>query len=208
VKRTSHRIRRSAAVGVGVALTIVVVGSGAARLFAQTGPDKDQYFDQLYSDEQLNAPDGVTPDLTPVPSIGPPEAWESGIFEEQEAPFPSSQFSILNRWQKDRDGVHIAVYAGSLGDDPDQGVVVVATTPLDLSDAAWSLYPTPTRSGAVRILAASGSVVLLQACAGDHFGFDIDTRSYRVTIQWVKGDGGTSESSTSSNELWCPSPTP
>jgi hypothetical protein len=72
------------------------------------------------------------------------------------------------------------VYAGAAAGDANQGIVVVVT----LEDArhpilGQQLVKAPSRSGALRVAAANGSLLTLQAEGGASFTFDAAARRFR-----------------------------
>jgi hypothetical protein len=76
----------------------------------------------------------------------------------------TSTARLLNAWQGRAGGGFVSVYAGAAADDANQGVVVVVT----LEDArhptfGQQLVKTRSRSGALRVAAANGSLLTLQA---------------------------------------------
>jgi hypothetical protein len=106
----------------------------------------------------------------------PEPEWTTGIIEGHPAPFPQSRFHQQNQWQEVIGGLHVNVYAGSLGRDPFQGAVIVQRTGADLMHPAPAqTFLTPQRAGAVRIISASGNVLTLRAETGDLFTFDATT---------------------------------
>jgi hypothetical protein len=102
----------------------------------------------------------------------PPEAAQpallTGIQDHTGTPpLPGSQFQSTNAWFGLQGGTRVIVFAGASGADPAQGMVVVWAL-----DQAPRTYPTPVRGGAVRITAASGSLLTLTTAQGTHTGFD------------------------------------
>lgn len=109
-----------------------------------------------------------------------PEPWPEGLFEISQAPLPKGYYAIENQWQSDSYGSHFQVYAGSLVSDPAQGVVIFRATSFDLRPRAVAAgeYLTPTKGGAVRIVAVDGQRLALVARDGDVFTFDVGMRAF------------------------------
>ncbi len=109
----------------------------------------------------------------------PEPAWFTGIIDSGQAPLPSS-FTIINQWHEVIAGEHVNVYAGGFRDDPDAGVVVVDVTPPDGTAARTDggAYETPAARGAVRIIEAIGTRLILLSARGDRFAFDVTARAY------------------------------
>jgi hypothetical protein len=82
-------------------------------------------------------------------------------------PLPGSQFQSTNAWFGLLNGTRVIVFAGAAGADPAQGMVVVWAL-----DQAPRTYNTPARGGAVRITAASGSLLTLTTAQGTQTVFD------------------------------------
>jgi len=95
---------------------------------------------------------------------------------------PGAKDSVwLNLWQEDGATRSVAVYAGGVADDPDQGLVVfiVSGPPPAFANTVEQDLPTPTRAGAVRVEAATGEVLTLLATDGTRFTFDAGTGTFR-----------------------------
>jgi hypothetical protein len=136
-------------------------------------------------------PKGVDPAvLRPAPQ--PPAPAPVGIVDLP-SPFPAARYLLDEKgWQELAGGERISVYAGALGADHRQGVVVVVTETLPKphrtadfeheldEDARFSAaaYPTPARDGAVRLIAAHAALLTLAAESGASFVFDVAARRY------------------------------
>ena len=113
------------------------------------------------------APDPVFPTgdvgyaIYGIQSGGPWPNWTKGIY----------QFN--STWA----GEAKLVYAGALADDPNQGVVVVATRVQGTPPTKLGEYRTPTKNGALHFTAESGHVLTLTAADGHRFTFNVDTSS-------------------------------
>jgi hypothetical protein len=112
--------------------------------------------------------------VTPVPLL-------TGIIEERQAPFPSSDVSVKNKWQMEIDGQLVIVYAGGQGADFDQnqGLLVVATQTLDGKKLGSKRYNTPEKVGPVQIVAADGMLLTVAAENGRTFVFDVATATFQ-----------------------------
>ena len=108
------------------------------------------------------------------PAASTPEPWPAGIFDETEAPFPAGRYVIVNRWQQDFGGHHVVVYAGAVGTDPSQGVLVVMTYALDSSSVSIHEIRSSGGKGALRIGSALGRVLTVRAATGVALTFDAE----------------------------------
>jgi hypothetical protein len=87
----------------------------------------------------------------------------------------------INQWREEADGQRIDVYAGakSESNQSNQGVVVVRVIASNNMDLSVESYESPSRAGALEIIDAIGSTLLLRSENGSLFGFDVSSR------QWV-----------------------
>jgi len=111
-------------------------------------------------------------------SASTPEPWPSGIFDESEAPFPAGRYAIVNRWQQDFGGHHVVVYAGALGSDPSQGVVVVMVYAMDSSAVSIQELTSSSRQGQLRIGNVLGRVLTLRSSTGTGLTFDAEAMRF------------------------------
>jgi hypothetical protein len=171
------------------------LGRGAASSNDQLPPEKqgiEQRYEQMRQEalrgqegpqaqerRQASKP-GVLEQLEIRPGAGvpPAEIWPTGIIQEGQAPFPSALYTFQNQWHEILDGAHVQAYAGSLTDDPSEGIIAIQVTSLDLSTVSTQIYPTPSRAGAVRIVAADGPRLGLAAANGATFVFNVATRTF------------------------------
>lgn len=197
--RTSGRDRR---VGSLVALCVAVVATVGLAGFVLGGgardalpPEKQSAFDRIAQDQAIGRanPAPKQPDATPpqmiVPALDPPQfpgvqtslAGAGVIIESQMAP-PGAKNSIwVNLWQEQGATRSIGVSAGAVADDPQQGLVdwVQSGPAPSFANATGAELRTPTRSGAVRVIAASGEVLTLRAADGTLFTFDAQAGAFR-----------------------------
>ena len=110
-----------------------------------------------------------TPQLIPVED----SPFPTGIFEGGGDTFRPNMAVMLNRWHGIVNGVPTIVFAGYPTDDPEQGVVFIMRMSGERKSVSWSNYPTPVRSGPVRILSAEGYRLILSTEAGDILYFDV-----------------------------------
>ncbi|HWD47900.1 MAG TPA: hypothetical protein VHM23_30020 [Actinomycetota bacterium] len=114
----------------------------------------------------------------PAPAAAP--APPTGIIDDVQGALPTSTDRLLNAWQGEVDGRLVAVYAGARAGDGAQGVVVVVT--LEGGNGArfsQRALATPSRSGAVRVVAAHAPLVTLRATSGATFTLDVTARRFR-----------------------------
>ncbi len=114
----------------------------------------------------------------PLTATARPEPeWRRGIIDSGLAPFSAQQYRFENQWQDVVGGKHTNVWAGAAGDDPNQGVVVVRTTSLDLAEVGRAeVFRTPGYTGPLRITDAHGTVLTLISATGATFTFNVEGR--------------------------------
>ena len=111
------------------------------------------------------------------PPPEPPEVWESGIFEDSEIPMSSMVVSVTNRWQRDIDETHYAVYAGSSGTEKMRGarraLVVRYLRSYDFEKEDMTFVEAKGVTGALRVEEElDGPVLRLRAEDGRALYFD------------------------------------
>jgi hypothetical protein len=122
-----------------------------------------------------------TPQLIPVED----SPFPTGIFEGGGATFRPNMAVMLNRWHGIVNGVPTIVFAGSPTNDPEQGVVFIMRMSGERKSVSWSSYPTPVRSGPVRILSAEGYRLILSTEAGDILYFDVPGDRFVASLSEV-----------------------
>lgn len=177
--RMSKRALRVAIIVVGAA----ALGIPAARLVSAGGPalpqEKQAILDRVDAERAAGVSAPKPSDPTALRPPEEPEApWTTGIVEDGEAPFPSSDVTILNRWQGRIDGVRVVVYAGALARDARQGVVIVARLGADLAEVSSRRYLTPVKAGAVKIARAAGDRLALESVSGVQSLFDVSNAAF------------------------------
>jgi hypothetical protein len=140
---------------------------------------------------------GKGPDLYTVADIPDPPL-PTGIFTGDtnlpSLPGWGSIYHVTNTWQNVRNDTRYAAYAGLEYDgplsfqvdtpsQPAQGVIVILELPSDPmatveAGTAGGTYLTPTRAGAVQIMAAMGFCLTLLSTNGAQFQFDVDSLTW------------------------------
>ena len=110
-----------------------------------------------------------TPQLIPLEDT----PFQTGIFEGSGGALRPAQAVLINRWQGIVNHVLTIVFAGYTGGDREQGIVYIQRMSGERKSVSWSSYPTPVRSGPVRILSAEGYRLILSTEAGDILYFDV-----------------------------------
>ncbi len=207
-KRTQSFFGSAVAIVVLSSILIGVARSDNAEdppdsIFTAQGPIADQQTidasiaskqegEQLYEQERqaaLDAPLGSKDPSQHPPRISPPtQPTRVGIFEQ--GPLPAgwaSTYQITNRWHNFVNGISIVVYAGSVADDPmyttwndpQQGVVILKTTPSDPNvNPSFDTYATASRTGAVSVISYSGTCLILRSTGNSLYSFDVVTRQW------------------------------
>lgn len=128
--------------------------------------------------ETVTPPAGIPEDLLQFTRETVPP-FETGIFEGQPgAYFHGFEAKIENHWKGIMDGKYVFVFAGAWVDDPDQGFIKVQITP-KRGNPVWSYFPSPQKSGALRIIDAKGTRLVIQSANDKNIlYFDIPALTY------------------------------
>jgi hypothetical protein len=103
-----------------------------------------------------------------------------GIIEMGDPTFYNEGYDIQNSWQRQIDNYWAQAYAGSLLDNPEQGVVIVTW---DLPNApSGGVYLTHVRAGSVRIVAEQNYRLTLEAKDGTVFYFDVPGQKFATSL--------------------------
>jgi hypothetical protein len=189
-----RRIMLAMAASLGLIATVWVValtlGGGAKDALPL---EKQAAYDRMAQEQAVGRdnPAPKHPDATPpvdMPEPGPrfpnvktQAAGAGTIIKTQFAP-PGAKNSLWkNLWQEQGPAHGIALYAGAVADDPQQGVVfwMHSGPPPAYLDTTAAQLPTPTRHGAVHVESASGEVLTLRADDGTTFTFNAATGQFQ-----------------------------
>jgi hypothetical protein len=96
-----------------------------------------------------------------------------GIIENGQAPLPP-RYAIQNQWQaKQDDGDWLQVWAGSLRDDPEQGLLVVQQVKHNFTRRETPrVVKAPHGAGSLKIVSANGMTLHLVDASGERFRFE------------------------------------
>jgi hypothetical protein len=122
------------------------------------------------------------PPLPPSLAEKPPQ----GIVENGQAPLPP-RYAIQNQWQaRQDDGDWLQVWAGSLRDDPEQGLLVVQQIKHHFTQRETPrVIEAPYGAGSLKIVSAKGMTLHLVDASGGRFRFDARIRELRPeTSRW------------------------
>lgn len=98
----------------------------------------------------------------------------TGIIEGEMVPFRPEDVLITNQWQEVVNGRWTHAYAGRLGQDAAQGVLIVSVE----GSPDGGRFLTPLGGGALRLLAVEGARLTLQDETGALFTFDIPAMQF------------------------------
>jgi hypothetical protein len=113
------------------------------------------------------------PPLPPSLVEKPPQ----GIVESGQAPLPA-RYAIQNQWQaRLGDGDWLQVWAGSLRDDPEQGLLVEQRVNHHFTQRETPrVIEAPYGAGSLKIVSANGMTLYLVDASGGRFRFDARIR--------------------------------
>lgn len=139
---------------------------------------------------QANAPEkdsdfcAVLPTLDPNATPAPTVAIPHGISDWLQPPFSTQDVVVTNQWNDQLDGVWLTAYAGALGQDPQQGVVITVD-----AQGNYVRYLLGANSGAARFTAADGLRVTVETSTG--LSFTLDMNALTLTTSGGKALEGT-----------------
>jgi hypothetical protein len=118
----------------------------------------------------------------PVPSLpsSRPSPQPAGTIGNMISPvFSLSQYTVVNSWLTTNRFHPNVVFAGALGRNPKQGVVVVVSCDGTVENPhSVKAYPTPAKDGALRLTATQGLDLTLTAADGTIYHFNASTDQY------------------------------
>jgi len=126
----------------------------------------------------------LTPTQPPVPFplvTARPVDLPLGIDDYRPGALHGCDCVFNNHWRGRTNGQYIDVYAGAGGLDflhLDQGILMVETSTLNLSDHSLDFYLTPIKAGPVHIVSVDGLRLTLLSTDNTQFVFDADTRTW------------------------------
>jgi len=178
-------------------VAVLVVGISFPALVAAVGddapplPPAKQAIEDAYEQRRSQAP-AVRKDPETIRRVKdeftrahPPvsqQPWPAGIFEGPDAPFPSSEVKIVNRWVEVADGRNVVVYAGSDAQDPEQGVLIFQVYSSDsLALLEGGRRASAEKAGPLRIIAANNGRLTIKPERGSPVEFDVQSRRFVPT---------------------------
>jgi hypothetical protein len=97
-----------------------------------------------------------------------------GIIEYPTNPFPSTEYVITNAWQELINGNYVTVFAGALGSNPKQGVIIVQME----APRQTRQYLTPDQSGVTKITSAKGFRLVVETSDSKRYYFDVPAQRF------------------------------
>lgn len=104
---------------------------------------------------------------------------QTGIIEDAQPPFHSYEFTAGNMWQGWMEHRWVQVYAGVLGSDPTQGVLIVVRE----NGGGTEWVQTPSGSGALRLTAEINHRLTVSSTGGQIFYFDVAAMSFADSLE-------------------------
>ncbi len=109
-----------------------------------------------------------------IPQLAAPE-FPVGIFNGDEGLFHPWEAAIINRWQGWDGDTRVQVFAGSFGEESQQGVIYIQRYGARGEVQAMQTVLSPRTNGALKILTVNGNQVSLQAADGSRWSFNWQT---------------------------------
>lgn len=126
---------------------------------------------------KLNA---APPPQSPAQALSLEEQFPEEIFIDSQGLVRPSVITVINGWQGVRGGAALQIFAGSLPDDPQTGLVVILRIDPTALGRQMQLYPAPAGTGALQIEAVQETGVLLRDGNGAAWQLDLPTGEYRA----------------------------
>jgi hypothetical protein len=126
---------------------------------------------------KIPAPPSVVVGPTATPYFSDATPAGNGILLPYGPSQPMKGLNLHTSWRLVEDGKLFFIYSGGFQKDPTQGIIVVEEPSNDQVQRSLTMYPLAIGSGAVRIIGATGSILLLEGTNGQRFEFDVDLRT-------------------------------
>jgi hypothetical protein len=156
--------------------------------WSQMPPEKQTVFARSFYPPTPN-PNSISPKVVVIPTLAPRgipsnlphrAAGAGMIINGGIAPLPATAYDVSNQWGAMTGTEKIAVYAGATHvNGPTQGFVLVIYKTLDDNDSRPSkMVMTPTGTGALTIVDATGMTLKLQSDQGVTYYFDVNAGKF------------------------------
>lgn len=104
---------------------------------------------------------------------------QEGIFEGSQGLVRPPTADIRNVWQGERNGILVQVFAGSLPGEPARGILLVIQANPENMGRQTEWIQAPGGAGALRIVEARESLLILAGQDGSLLAFNLDTLSFQ-----------------------------
>jgi hypothetical protein len=104
---------------------------------------------------------------------------QTGIIEDAQPPFHSYEFTAGNMWQGWMENRWVQVYAGALGSDPTQGVLIVVRE----NGGGTEWVQAPAGSGGLWLMAESNHRLTVSSTGGQIFYFDVAAMAFADSLE-------------------------
>jgi len=105
-------------------------------------------------------------------------AFDTGIFEGDGGMFKPDVAVIQNFYQTQYGNQYIQAYAGAVGSDKNQGIVILAYTSIDKMETSFEQFLTPVNEGYVRIENVDNHILYLITESQNHLRFRIKEKVF------------------------------
>lgn len=96
-----------------------------------------------------------------------------GVERCNSSELPAEFYRLTNKWSGMVEGRQVIVYAGSLRHNPDKGVLVLRTLPLDSRRIGGKHCTVPQDGGVLEIVESRGTQLRIAMAKGGSFWFEI-----------------------------------
>lgn len=173
------------------AYLITVLAAGSLFGQSNTFPPAKQLIEQQYVAERAIGTQNPAPRDPQAPYPLVQEApFQTGIFNDGDAPFSVSDGDICNRWQRMQNGSQVLVFAGADANASQQGIAVIMTIPDYPAKTTIQRVLTPVQVGKVCVMTAqNGTLVLMPSDRSGVMTLNVSTGAI-VTVPTIQCTGG------------------
>jgi hypothetical protein len=102
----------------------------------------------------------------------------SGIYEGSDAIVKPDEAQVNNYWQGKLGDLDTVVLAGSVPNDPTQGLILLISSGSGAQTGSYERFLTPEKNGSLRIVSVHDTRIVLQTANGGQIQFDLTQKGF------------------------------